>query len=390
MLHDVRLSRTGDMVYGPGQSPITPGADGRSIVSRDESVVFAADAISSFIGKPVTIGHPAEAVTPANWKDQAQGHILSARRGSPPYASFLVGDVLVTAPEAIQLAEDGCEISCGYDAAYEQTGPGRGRQTRVVGNHLAFLPDGKHGRCGPMCYVGDQSMEVEDPPMTVKTSPGVALLQRLFGARDESEVRTVLDAAAADEDKARDAELTRLREANAKLTKDAEEAAAKKKQDDEDDEDDDGKGKKDKPTMDSLTALRSRVVAAAEILSPGFTVPTIDAAGDLVATFDTLCGCQKKALDAAYATPQGKVVLETLSPGFDTGKMTVDQIGASFFAAAGMLGASRNASVAAMLAASGGFGQSEVQSNMERSKAASARSAERWAKVRAERTAIHH
>lgn len=395
MLHDVRLSRTGDMVYGPGQIPVTPGPDGKAIVTRDDAVVFAADALASFVGKPVTIGHPTVSVTPANWKDHASGHILSARRGSPPYADFMVGDVLVTSPEAIQLAEDGCEISCGYDAAYEEISPGRGRQTRIIGNHLAFLPDGKRGRCGPMCYVGDCSMDVEEPKMTDKTQTGagVSLLRKLFGAKDEAAVQAVLDeAAVAERDQVvatKDAQIAALQAQLAAATKTT-------KDDDKGETEDEKKAReakeakdKESPTMDAATVaqLHTRTAAGAEILSPGLKLTTMDAASDVKATFDAICACQKLALDNALKTPTGKTVLESLVPGFDTSKMTADQIGANFFAAASMMGAGNNAALSAALA--GTFAQSEVMSNIERSSAAQKRSDDRWGKIREARQTQH-
>jgi hypothetical protein len=350
--------------------------------------------MASFVGKPVTIGHPSVQVTPDNWADLAGGHIISARRGSPPYADFLVGDVMVTKPEMIKLAEDGCEISCGYDAAYEEISPGRGRQTRIIGNHLAFLPDGKRGRCGPMCYVGDCSMDVEEPDMndkTVKPTVGASLLRKLFGAKDDAEVMAALDEAAHAEQSqvvaTKDAEIADLK---AKL------AAATKTKDDEGETEEEKKAReakeakdKESSTMDAATVaqLHTRTAAGAEILSPGLKLATMDAASDVKATFDAICACQKLALDNAYKTPTGKTVLESLVPGFDTSKLTTDQIGANFFAAASMMGAGNNAALSAALA--GTFARSEVMSNIERSTAAQKRSDDRWGKIREARQTQH-
>jgi hypothetical protein len=277
-LHDVRISRTGDMTYSAGQTPVPVGPGGVAVITRDESVVFDAEALASWVGKPVTIGHPPATVTADTWSDLARGHIENARRGSPPYADFMVGDVLVTHPEAIKLADAGCEISGGYDAAYAADGVGRGRQTKIVGNHLAFLPDGIKGRCGELCYVGDQSMDVEEPKMTDKTKLfGSALLRRLVGAKDEAEMSTVLDEAIAAEHAAEVATLTgqvtTLTAENVRLTA-ALDAAEKKGDDHTHKFGDDGKcscgmKKGDDSTMDAAAVqdLHARTVTVADLMA---------------------------------------------------------------------------------------------------------------------------
>lgn len=381
VLHDVRLSRVGEMLYGPGQTPIPVGPDGVARITRDEAVVFDPDTISSFIGKPVTIGHPPEAVTPENWAQLAGGHILSARRGAPPEQDFMVGDVMVTRPDVMKMADEGCEISCGYDAAYEQTAPGRGRQTRIVGNHLAFLPDGKRGRCGPMCYVGDQSMEVEEPTMTTKTTlfGGAALLKKVFGAKDDAELSRVLDEAVAEEARAADRQRIADLEAQvAALTRDEGDKDDKKKDDDEDDDDEDDKKSK---TDDAayVAANLPRVKAAAEILAPGIVFPTHDAA-DLVATRDAMCACQRAALKKATERPEGKVAVEKLfgdGANFDTlDALTLDS---GFHAVAALIGAFNNHTLSAMAMARNEGG--ELATAQQRAIDADKRSLERWGKT---------
>jgi hypothetical protein len=372
------------MLYGAGQTPVPVGSNGVAVISRDADTVFAADALASFVGKPVTIGHPAEAVNPSNARDLSHGHILFARQGAPPLSDFMVGDVLVTSKDAIDLADAGCEISCGYDAAYEVTGPGRGRQTRIVGNHLAFLPDGKHGRCGPMCYVGDQSMELEDPtPMTTKNSlfgGGAALLKKVFAAKDDAELARVLDEATADE--ARQADAARIAELEAtvaRLTKDSEKED-KGKDDDKDDEDE--KAKKAK-TDDAayVAATLPRVKSAAEILAPGITFPTHDAA-DLTATRDAMCACQRSALVKALERPEGKVAVEAMfGAGVDVTKLTGPTLDAGFFGASAMIGALNNHTLSAMAMSRGEGG--ELASATQRAIDADKRSQERWNKNRA-------
>ena len=376
------------MVYAAGQTPVPPGMDGRAIVTRDASVVFDPDSLESWRGKPVTIGHPPEPVKVETWDSLARGHIENARRGEGQFKDFLVGDVLVTHPDAIKLADAGCEISAGYDAAYATDGIGRGHQTKVVGNHLAFLPDGIKGRCGELCYVGDQSMDVEEKIVSeTPKNTGMAMLRKLLGAKDDAGLQAVMDEAE---------QQATFDSLNAKLDKLAETVAALVKTKDEDDKKDhkhewDKDGKCDcgakKPTEDAATldaaavqTLHARTVAAAEILSPGFKVPTVDSAQPLTATVDSICACQRDALGKAYADPKGKKVIEKImgaSPDFT--KMTKDQIDARFFAVADVLGTLNNSTITELMAAglaSGG----QMSDLYEATRLADERSQKRWAK----------
>lgn len=151
---DVPMARTGEMLYGPNETPVH-SADGVSGVTirRDEDEVFAPDTILSIIGKPVTNDHPDENVTPENWSDNAVGHVVSARRGTGVNADILLGDIMVTQPDAIRdILAGKREVSCGYDADYEELQPGMGRQKNIYYNHLALVDK---GRCGPRCAIGD-------------------------------------------------------------------------------------------------------------------------------------------------------------------------------------------------------------------------------------------
>lgn len=63
-------------------------------------------------------------------------------------------DLIVKDENAIQLIEDGLrEVSCGYDAEYEQTEPGKAEQVDITGNHVALVPK---GRAGNRCAIGDR------------------------------------------------------------------------------------------------------------------------------------------------------------------------------------------------------------------------------------------
>lgn len=151
----VPIARVGIMEYAPGQMPIEAAKDGSMVqIERTEDVVFAPEAMASFEGKPSTVDHPAEDVTPANWKELAVGHAQNIRRGVGEASDLLLADLVITDEDAIKLVRGGLrEVSCGYDADYEQIAPGRGRQKNIRGNHIALV---RRGRCGSRCRINDE------------------------------------------------------------------------------------------------------------------------------------------------------------------------------------------------------------------------------------------
>lgn len=154
--HDAAIARIGDQLYGPGETDIEIGPDGYARVARDEEEVFRPQTIASFEGKPVVIEHPYGDVTPTNVADLAVGHMQNVRRGTGIANHLLLADLFITRQDAIELLESNPrhELSCGYDAQYEQVAPGRGRQRNIIGNHVALV---SHGRCGPICSTKDHN-----------------------------------------------------------------------------------------------------------------------------------------------------------------------------------------------------------------------------------------
>lgn len=151
---DVPIARLGLMMYGPGETPITEGPDGLCWVSRDAAALFAESCIASFQGKDVVDEHPPDDVTPKNFRQLTEGVMLNVRPGSGDDADVLLADLLIKDEGMIRDIEaNKREVSIGYEADYEQTGPGQGVQTAIIGNHVALV---KRGRCGPRCAIGDQ------------------------------------------------------------------------------------------------------------------------------------------------------------------------------------------------------------------------------------------
>lgn len=153
---DVVVARTGTQEYLRGEIPVESGPSGKIIVTRDEAEVFKPEAISSFEGKPVTLGHPldADGVTAKNWREYAVGFTRNVRRGTGDQSQYLVADLVIGDETAITLIQNGLrEVSCGYDAGYDQEAPGKGRQVDILGNHIALV---EKGRCGDQCAIKDE------------------------------------------------------------------------------------------------------------------------------------------------------------------------------------------------------------------------------------------
>lgn len=150
---EVPIGRVGTMTYGPGETPVEVGRDGRAYIDREATELFSPQTLASFNGKPVTNDHPNSGVSCDNWRDLAMGYVLNPREGKGDCAGFMVADLVLTDPVIIQEVNEGKrEVSSGYDNDYIQFEPGRGRQVNIIGNHVALV---ERGRCGSRCAIGD-------------------------------------------------------------------------------------------------------------------------------------------------------------------------------------------------------------------------------------------
>lgn len=129
-------------------------------VMRNTAEVFAPKAAHSFIGKPITDNHPAEAVTSTNWKDHARGTVMGAKWEEGGYLAF---DLLLTDASAIAQVEGGkrelsngysCDLQFGDFTAADGT-KCQAKQVGIVGNHIALVD---RGRAGPDCRIGDAAL----------------------------------------------------------------------------------------------------------------------------------------------------------------------------------------------------------------------------------------
>lgn len=176
----VAITRAGDLMYSPSETPVTPKGT-VTVISRTVEDIHDPATIASFEGKPVTINHPDDFVTPENWRALAVGVVQNVRPGEGEDADKLLADLLITDFEAISAVKSKRlrEVSCGYEAEYVEEAPGRGRQENIIGNHVALVAS---GRCGSECAIFDHAPKKEKEPMTMKEK-----LMGLFGkALDEA------------------------------------------------------------------------------------------------------------------------------------------------------------------------------------------------------------
>lgn len=162
----VPITRSGDLLYSPFETPVTPG-NGNTVISRTVEDIHDPATIASFEGKPVTINHPEDFVTPDNWRELAVGVVQNVRPGEGEDDDKLLADLLITDYEAISAVKSKRlrEVSCGYEAEYVEISPGRGRQENIIGNHVALVAS---GRCGSECAIFDHAPRKEKAPMTMK------------------------------------------------------------------------------------------------------------------------------------------------------------------------------------------------------------------------------
>ena len=151
---DVPIARTGTQIYWENEVPPLQGdVGGRVHVDREAAEVFHPDSVKSFEGKPLVDDHPWEPVGPDNWNDLVIGYVANARRGEGIHDDLLLADLIFTTRRGIDAVRSGKRaISVGYNAFYEQTAPGLGRQKSIFCNHVALVDE---GRCGARCQIMD-------------------------------------------------------------------------------------------------------------------------------------------------------------------------------------------------------------------------------------------
>ena len=398
LCEEVPLARTGVMLYGPDETPIKSGPDGVVKIMREVNDVFTPETIASAQGKPVTNDHPDNDVTPENWRDLCLGTMLNVRRGTGVMDDLLIGDLLITTLDGIEAVRGGkTEVSLGYEADYDETGPGTGKQTNIIVNHIALVDQ---GRCGPRCAIKDSKPKsYRSKDMSKKSNRILDALMAAFKAKDAAEVEQLAEEvkdSMEENEKVKDNEggdthvhvhandaeggvsseefaehkekndrehqemfdrISELEEtiktlkgatgdAKGKDKDDGEEDGGKIPEEANDEFPEDLKEKAAKAKDSSYFAeCFQDTVAMAEILAPGIRVPTYDRAAKPGQTFKKICGLRRSALDLAYAQPATRGVLDEILAGktLDTKNMTCDAVRVLFRSAAAAQRAANNA-----------------------------------------------
>lgn len=189
---DVPIARTGTQSYLSADLPeITPDADGEILVTRTPEEVFSPATLASFEGMTVVILHPEDEqgnikfVDPKNWRQLAIGHVTNVRQGAGEQSDLMLADLVIKAQEGIQAIFNGLtQVSCGYDAEYEQTSPGKAKQYQIRGNHTALVPN---GRAGIRCSIGDSKS------MASKAKQWLASLKKAVKTKDSAATEELMD-----------------------------------------------------------------------------------------------------------------------------------------------------------------------------------------------------
>lgn len=190
----VPVARCGELLYGEHELSGLDAVDGLIRVSRTPEDVFLGESVASFAGKPVILTHQGGEITAETWRDHSVGVVLNPRQGEGEEAQLLMADLLITDSAAIRMvrANPGQEVSAGYDADYEQLGPGKARQFNIFGNHVALV---KQGRCGPRCSIGDEAMPTSRVKMTRKPLTMRDAILKAFRTGDAEMLERVMESA---------------------------------------------------------------------------------------------------------------------------------------------------------------------------------------------------
>ena len=372
----VSIARTGEQIYGEDETPLETDDDGIVKIYREEAEVFRPETIASFEGKPITITHPKEFVNPNNWATLAKGSMQNVRRGEGEQKDDLVADLLITDAMAIALVKNGLrEVSCGYEAEYEQEGDGKGSQTNIVGNHLALV---RSGRAGSKYAINDH----KGVSMKKKLQDQI---KKIFGKAQDEAMSLVTDADIEEKDdkkeESKDAasydELVQcvkdLGEKVAAFSKAKdEEKPAPKKEAKKDDEAKDEESEGEASLEERLKILEASVQKLLEREAKEDEVPvgdededgdegeesedddfeettmTGDAATDVVSRAEILAPGLKatkdikaRALKVAYATKDGKKIIESLTGGKAPTFDSAEKVETLFIAASELMKVSR-------------------------------------------------
>lgn len=181
LVAEARSVRTGIQLYAGSEV----GKPELSVVRvyRPADQVFADASLQSFTHAPVTMDHPAEAVTADNWKQLAVGEVSTAAKKDGEWVHL---PLILKDAAAIQAVETGKrELSAGYtcelvfgDGVTPEGEAFNATQTNIKINHLAIVDRARAGskarigdgvRSWGACPVTNDQKPEEDKIMNLKT-----------------------------------------------------------------------------------------------------------------------------------------------------------------------------------------------------------------------------
>ncbi|EYR81395.1 DUF2213 domain-containing protein [Shinella sp. DD12] len=166
LVAEARSVRTGIQLYAGHEV----GKPEKAVVRvyRPADQVFAADSLQSFTHAPVTMDHPAEAVTADNWKQLAVGEVSTAAKKDGEWVHL---PLILKDAAAIQAVETGKrELSAGYtcelvwgDGVAPDGQAYDAQQSNIKINHLAIVD---RARAGSKARIGDGATSWGAAPVT--------------------------------------------------------------------------------------------------------------------------------------------------------------------------------------------------------------------------------
>lgn len=199
---NVPIARTGYQQYL--ESELFEDGDPSEIINvfRSPNEVFSTATIASFEGKPVTDGHPDVDVTPDNYKEFSKGHVQHVRVGRGDDADKILADLYITDQDLIDEIRNGKrQVSAGYYAEDKEDETGRICQTKIRGNHVAVVDE---GRAGHTVAIRDQKnndsiiggiLKMKKESIARKQTIKDAVIQYLKDAKPEELEKRFRDAA---------------------------------------------------------------------------------------------------------------------------------------------------------------------------------------------------
>ena len=156
-------------------------------VVREESEVFDENSLESLEGMPVTILHPKIDVNSTNFKDLGHGTVLTKPRR---VGDNMVVDIVIHSDELVDLIAPEVEdketgeikrvlndsfrdLSLGYSATLVKVAHDLYKQTNIVYNHVAVVPEGRQ--------INARIRDMLNPELVNKeVKPKMAIMEKLF------------------------------------------------------------------------------------------------------------------------------------------------------------------------------------------------------------------